>query len=337
MDAMLVTGGAGFIGSNFVRYVLEHRPDTQVVVLDALTYAGSLANVDGCADTGRFRFMHGDIRDGDAVGEAMRGVDTVVNFAAESHVDRSILDPSSFIETNFSGVHVLLEAARRLEVKRFLQVSTDEVYGHVPEGCSVERDAFAPRSPYAASKAAADLLVQSYFTTYGMPVLITRGGNTVGPYQYPEKVLPLFITNALEHRPLPVYGDGSAVRSYLYAEDHCSAIDLVLRSGEPGNAYNVGTNREVSGRDLAARVLEILGRPADLREFVPDRSGHDLRYALDCGRIRALGWRPSLDFDALLERTVQWYVDHPQWWREIRNESSFRSYYKKQYEERYQT
>ncbi len=337
MDAMLVTGGAGFIGSNFVRYALKHRPETQVVVLDALTYAGNPANLDDCDGVNRLRFIHGDIRDRDAVEDAMRGVDMVVNFAAESHVDRSILDPSSFIETNYNGVCVLLEAARRMEVGRFLQVSTDEVYGHVPTGCSVESDALAPRNPYAASKAAADLLVQSYFTTYGMPVLITRGGNTVGPYQYPEKVLPLFITNALEYKPLPVYGDGSAVRCYLYVEDHCSAIDRVLRSGEPGNAYNVGTNCEVSGRDLAARVLEVLDRPLELREFVPDRSGHDLRYALDCGRIRALGWRPSLDFDTLLARTAQWYVDHRPWWREIRNESGFRSYHKKQYDERYQT
>lgn len=337
MDAMLVTGGAGFIGSNFVRYALKRHPETQIVVLDALTYAGSLANVDDCVGTDRFRFIRGDIRDRATVNEAMQGIDTVVNFAAESHVDRSILDPSSFIETNFNGVYVLLEAARRLEVKRFLQVSTDEVYGHVPEGRSVESDAFAPRSPYAASKAAADLLVQSYYTTYGMPVLVTRGGNTVGPYQYPEKVLPLFITNALEYKPLPVYGDGSAVRNYLYVEDHCAAIDLVLRSGKPGNAYNVGTNREVSGRDLAARVLETLDRPEDLREFVPDRSGHDLRYALDCSRIQALGWRPTLDFDTLLDKTVQWYVDHPQWWREIRNERGFSSYYSKQYEHRFQS
>ena len=336
MDAMLVTGGAGFIGSNFVRYVLNRRPDTQVVVLDALTYAGNPANLEDCGGTDRLRFIHGDIRDRDTVDDAMRGVDTVVNFAAESHVDRSILDPSSFIEPNYNGVYVLLEAARRLEVQRFLQVSTDEVYGHVPTGFSVESDALAPRNPYAASKAGAELLVHSYYTTYGLPVLITRGGNTVGPYQYPEKVLPLFITNALENKPLPVYGDGSAVRSYLYVEDHCSAIDLVLRSGEPGNAYNVGTNYEVSGRDLAERVLEILDRPSALREFVPDRSGHDLRYALDCGRIRALGWRPALDFDTLLDRTVQWYVAHRPWWREIRNESGFRSYYRKQYDERCQ-
>ena len=337
MDAMLVTGGAGFIGSNFVRYALNRHPHARVVALDALTYAGNLANLDDCVDSDRFRIIHGDIRDRDTVDDAMRGVDTVVNFAAESHVDRSILDPSSFIETNYNGIYVLLEAARRLEIKRFLQVSTDEVYGHVPSGFSLESDPFAPRSPYAASKAAADLLVQSYFTTYGLPVLITRGENTVGPYQYPEKVLPLFITNALEDKPLPVYGDGSAVRSYLYVEDHCSAIDRVLRSGEPGNAYNVGTNYEVSVRDLAGRVLEILDRPADLREFVPDRSGHDLRYALDCDRIGSLGWSPSLDFDALLDRTVRWYVDHRPWWREIRNESGFRSYYRKQYDERYQT
>ena len=334
MDAMLVTGGAGFIGSNFVRYALDRRPDTRIVVLDALTYAGNLDNLDDCAGSDRLRFIHGDIRDRDTVDDAMRGVDEVVNFAAESHVDRSILDPSSFIEPNFNGVCVLLEAARRLEVKRFLQVSTDEVYGHVPAGSSVESDALAPRNPYAASKAGAELLAQSYYTTYGLPVLITRGGNTVGPYQYPEKVLPLFITNALEYKPLPVYGDGSAVRGYLYVEDHCSAIELVLRSGEPGSAYNVGTDCEVSGRDLAARVLEILDRPAELREFVPDRSGHDLRYAMDCGRVRSLGWRPALDFDAMLERTARWYVDHRPWWQAIRNESGYRSYYRKQYHER---
>lgn len=334
MDAMLVTGGAGFIGSNFVRYALNHCPDTRVVVLDALTYAGNLSNLDDCGDSDRLRFIQGDIRDPSQVDEAMRGVDTVVNFAAESHVDRSILDPSSFIETNYNGVYVLLEAARRLEVERFLQVSTDEVYGHVPAGLSAEGDPFAPRSPYAASKAAADLLVQSYYTTYGLPVLITRGGNTVGPYQYPEKVLPLFITNALEYKPLPVYGDGSAVRSYLYVEDHCSAIDRVLRSGQPGNAYNVGTNWEVNGRDLADRILQILDRPANLREFVPDRSGHDLRYALDCSNIRSLGWRPAFDFDTMLNGTVQWYVDHRPWWQEIRNEDSYRSYYRKQYHER---
>ena len=334
MDAMLVTGGAGFIGSNFVRYVLNRYPGFHVVVLDALTYAGNQANLDDCGNSDRLRFIQGDIRDRTLVDEAMHGVDAVVNFAAESHVDRSILDPSGFIETNYNGVFVLLEAARRLEVKRFLQVSTDEVYGHVPAGLSVESDALAPRNPYAASKAAADLLVQSYYSTYGLPILITRGGNTIGPYQYPEKVLPVFITNALGYKPLPVYGDGSAVRSYMYVEDHCSAIDQVLRSGQPGTAYNVGTNYEVSGRDLADRVLDKLERPASLREFVPDRSGHDLRYALDCGRIRSLGWKPAYDFETMLDKTVRWYVDHQPWWQEIMNDSGYKSYYRKQYHER---
>ena len=334
MDAMLVTGGAGFIGSNFVRYVLNRYPGFHVVVLDALTYAGNQANLDDCGNSDRLRFIQGDIRDQARVDEAMHGVDAVVNFAAESHVDRSILDPSGFIETNYNGVFVLLEAARRLEVKRFLQVSTDEVYGHVPAGLSVESDALAPRNPYAASKAAADLLVQSYYSTYGLPILITRGGNTIGPYQYPEKVLPVFITNALGYKPLPVYGDGSAVRSYMYVEDHCSAIDQVLRSGQPGTAYNVGTNYEVSGRDLADRVLDKLERPASLREFVPDRSGHDLRYALDCGRIRSLGWKPAYDFETMLDKTVRWYVDHQPWWQEIMNDSGYKSYYRKQYHER---
>ncbi len=334
MDGMLVTGGAGFIGSNFVRYVLNRYPGAHVVVLDALTYAGNPANLDDCGNSDRLRFIQGDIRDRTRVDEAMHGVDAVINFAAESHVDRSIHDPSGFIETNYNGVFVLLETARRLEVKRFLQVSTDEVYGHVPSGFSVESDAFAPRSPYAASKAAADLLVQSYYTTYGLPVLITRGGNTIGPYQYPEKVLPVFITNALGYKPLPVYGDGSAVRSYMYVQDHCSAIDQVLRSGQPGTAYNVGTNYEVSGRDLADRVLDKLERPASLREFVPDRSGHDLRYALDCGRIRSLGWKPAYDFETMLDKTVRWYVDHQPWWQEIMNDSGYKSYYRKQYHER---
>ena len=334
MDAMLVTGGAGFIGSNFVRYVLNRYPGSHVVVLDALTYAGNPSNLDDCGNSDRLRFIHGDIRDRTLVDEVMHGVDAVVNFAAESHVDRSILDPSGFIETNYNGVFVLLEAARSLEIKRFLQASTDEGYGHVPSGLSVESDAFAPRSPYAASKAAADLLVQSYYTTYGLPVLITRGGNTIGPYQYPEKVLPVFITNALEYKPLPVYGDGSAVRSYMYVEDHCSAIDQVLRSGQPGIACNVGTNYEVSGRALADRVLNKLDRPAGLREFVPDRSGHDLRYALDCGRIRSLGWKPEYDFETMLDKTVRWYVDHQPWWQEITNDSGYKSYYRKQYHER---
>lgn len=334
MDTLLVTGGAGFIGSNFVRYVLNHYPGSHIVILDALTYAGNLANLDDCVVSDRVRFIKGDIRDKSLVNKVMDGVDAVVNFAAESHVDRSILDPSSFIETNYNGTYTLLEAARLMEVKRFLHVSTDEVYGHVPSGLSLETDAFAPRSPYAASKAAADLLVQSYYTTYGLPVITTRGGNTIGPYQYPEKVLPVFITNALEYKSLPVYGDGRAVRTYMYVEDHCAGIDLVLRSGQPGNVYNVGTNYEISALTLADQVLDILDRPANLRAFVRDRSGHDLRYAMDCGNIRSLGWQPRYDFESMLEITVQWYVDHEPWWQEIRENGDYTSYYRNQYLER---
>ena len=334
MNALLVTGGAGFIGSNFVRYVLNQYPDCYVVILDALTYAGNLGNLDECINSDRVQFLKGDIRDKTLVNEVMHGVDAVVNFAAESHVDRSILDPSSFIETNYNGVYTLLEAARLTEIERFLHVSTDEVYGHVPSGFSLETDAFAPRSPYAASKAASDLLVQSYYTTYELPVVTTRGGNTIGPYQYPEKVLPVFITNALEYKSLPVYGDGSAVRSYMYVEDHCAGIDLVLRSGQPGNAYNVGTNYEISAIALANYVLEILDRPVDLCEFVRERSGHDLRYALDCDKIRSLGWQPRYDFLSMLEITAQWYLGHEPWWQEIRNNGDYTSYYRNQYLER---
>ena len=317
MNALLVTGGAGFIGSNFVRYVLNQYPDCYIVILDALTYAGNLGNLDEYINSDRVQFLKVDIRDKTLVNEVMHGVDAVVNFSAESHVDRAILDPSSFIETNYNGVYTLLEAARLTEIERFLHVSTDEVYGHVPSGFSLETDAFAPRSPYAASKAASDLLVQSYYTTYELPVVTTRGGNTIGPYQYPEKVLPVFITNALEYKSLPVYGDGSAVRSYMYVEDHCAGIDLVLRSGKPGNAYNVGTNYEISAIALANYVLEILDRPVDLCEFVRERSGHDLRYALDCDKIRSLGWQPKYDFLSMLEITAQWYVGHEPWWQAV--------------------
>tara|TARA_B100000029_G_scaffold515020_1_gene620119 strand:- start:13252 stop:14256 length:1005 start_codon:yes stop_codon:yes gene_type:complete len=331
MDALLVTGGAGFIGSNFVRYLLNHYPCSNIIVLDVLSYAANLSNLDGIINSGRLQFVQGDICNRTLVKELMSKVDAVINFAAESHVDRSILDPSSFITTNYNGVYILLEVAKELGIKRFLQVSTDEVYGHVPDGLSIESDPFMPRSPYAASKAAADLLVQSYFTTYELPVLTTRGSNTIGPYQYPEKVLPIFITQALENQPLPIYGDGSAVRSYVYVEDHCSAIDLVLRSGQVGSVYNVGTNYEVSGTDLADAVLNLLDRPKNLRKFVRDRSGHDLRYALDCSAIKSLGWRPRYDFQTMLEITTQWYIDHKQWWQEIKKSSNYQNYYENQY------
>lgn len=337
MDAILVTGGAGFIGSNFTRYFLNHHPQCRVIVLDALTYAGNLTNLEGLEATGRFEFVHGDIGDRTVVDQVMAKVDAVVNFAAESHVDRSILNAGAFIESNFKGVFVLLESSRTHRIHRFLQVSTDEVYGDVPTGSSLESDPFRPRSPYAASKASAELLVQSYFTTYALPVIITRGGNTIGPYQYPEKVVPVFITNALEDKSLPVYGKGTAIRSYLDVEDHCAGIDLAFRSGLPGEAYNIGTNFEVNGLTLVDRILALLGKPDSLRQFVTDRPGHDLRYSLDCAKIGTLGWAPTFSFDQMLERTVRWYVDNTPWWQAIKRDQGYQAYYHQQYEKRSHT
>lgn len=337
MNRILITGGAGFIGSNFARHLIERHPDCRIIVLDALTYAGNPANLAGLEESGRFEFVHGNICDRTVVDTVMKRVDAVVNFAAESHVDRSILNADAFIETNFKGTFVLLESARQHEIERFLQVSTDEVYGDVPEGSSLETDPFRPRSPYAASKASAELLALSYYTTYKLPVVITRGGNTIGPYQYPEKVVPVFITNALEDKPLPVYGKGAAVRSYFYVEDHCTGIDLVLRRGLPGEPYNIGVNLEVSGLTLVNRILELVGKPESLRHFVVDRPGHDLRYSLDCAKIGALGWQPAHAFDTMLERTVRWYIDHADWWRAIKNDQGYQAYYRRQYHERSHT
>ncbi len=334
MEVILVTGGAGFIGSNFTRYLLEQDLSCKVIVLDALTYAGNLANLDNLHETGRLEFVEGDICNRNLLDTILPRVDAVVNFAAESHVDRSILNPSAFIETNYKGVYTLLEAARESGVQRFLQVSTDEVYGDVPVGDSVETDAFAPRSPYAASKAGADLLVLSYFTTYGLPTLITRGGNTIGPYQYPEKVVPVFVTNAIENKALPVYGEGKAIRSYMYVMDHCAGINLVLQRGQPGEAYNIGTNIEINGLTLVDRILDALDKPKSLREFVTDRPGHDLRYSLDCSKLKDLGWSPAYSFDEMLAHSVQWYVDHPAWWELIKNKKEYKDYYNKQYHER---
>jgi len=304
------------------------------VVLDVLTYAGNAANLEGLEETGRLEFVQGDICDSGIVDGITKGVDAIVNFAAESHVDRSIINPGAFIETNFKGTHVLLEAVRKFGVSRFLQVSTDEVYGHVPSGASRESDSFHPRSPYAASKASAELLALSYVTTYDLPVVITRGGNTIGPYQYPEKVVPVFVTNALQDRSLPVYGDGSAIRGYMYVEDHCAGIDLVLHEGAAGEAYNIGTDIEINGLTLVDRVLSVLEKPESLRQFVTDRPGHDLRYSLDCAKIGALGWKSEFTFDQMMDLTVRWYQENQDWWRAIKDGDSYKSYYKKQYEER---
>jgi dTDP-glucose 4,6-dehydratase len=327
---ILVTGGAGFIGSNYVRHVLGAHPGDSVVNLDKLTYAGNLENLRDVERDPRYTFVHGDICDGARVRAAMRGVDAVVHFAAETHVDRSNLGADDFLRTNVTGTFTLLEAARELGVGRFLAVSTDEVYGSIAEGAARESDPLNPSNPYSASKAAADLLARAYWTTHRLPVVITRSSNNFGPYQYPEKVIPLFVTNALEGRPLPLYGDGRNVRDWLYVLDNCAAIDLVLRRGRDGEIYNIGGSTEVENVALTRRILSLLGRPESLIQPVPDRPGHDRRYALDSGKVNTLGWTPATTFDAALAATVEWYRGHESWWRPIKS-GAFRQYYQTQY------
>ena len=329
---ILVTGGAGFIGSNFIRYLLARHAADEVVNLDALKYSGNLETLADIADDPRYRFVHGDIADAEIVCEAMQGAAVVVNFAAESHVDRSIEDPEAFLHTNVDGTLVLLQAARRADVQCFVQVSTDEVYGSLgPSGCFVESSPLRPSSPYAASKAAADLLALSFWTTYHLPVVVTRCSNNFGPYQFPEKVIPLFVTNALADELLPLYGDGMNVRDWIYVEDHCAALDLVLRSGRPGEIYNVGASSERSNRELTELILSILDKPLSLIRYVSDRPGHDRRYALDATKMRAeFDWRPLHTFDDALRRTVLWYRDHPTWWQRVKS-GEYRTYYERMY------
>ena len=310
---LLVTGGAGFIGSNFVHYILENRPDCEVVNLDALTYAGRLENLDGVMEHARHRFVQGRIEDGRLVGELMEGIDTVVNFAAESHVDRSIVEPQVFVTTNVLGTQVLLDAALKYDVKLFFQISTDEVYGALDLDSRERFDEgspLLPNSPYSASKTAADLMVRVYHRTYGLPVVISRCSNNYGPRQHPEKFLPTVILNAVHDRPVPIYGDGLYVRDWIHVLDHCRAIDAVMSLGAAGEVYNIGTDNEWANIDLARKVLEILGKPEDLLQSVTDRPGHDRRYALDGGRLRReLGWKPSIAFDDGLAETVRWYAE----------------------------
>ena len=327
---LLVTGGAGFIGANFVRHVLAAHPGDSIVNLDKLTYAGNLENLRDVESDPRYRFVKGDICDGPVVREAMRGADAVVHFAAETHVDRSNRGADDFLRTNVMGTFTLLEAARELRVGRFLAVSTDEVYGSIATGAARESDPLNPSNPYSASKAAADLLVRAYWTTHRLPVLITRSSNNFGPYQYPEKVIPLFVTNALEDRELPLYGDGRNVRDWLYVLDNCAAIDLVLRKGVEGEIYNIGGAAEVQNVTLTRRILALLGKPESLITPVADRPGHDRRYALDSGKMRALGWAPATSFDAALAATVEWYRTHEAWWKPIKS-GAFRQYYEAQY------
>lgn len=344
---LLVTGGAGFIGSELVRQLLARRDGTRVTVLDKLTYAGNRANlapVDADPDqAARFAFVRGDIADADAVGPLVAGADAVVNVAAETHVDRSILDPEAFLRTGVIGVHVLLEAVRREHERaargergpiRFLQVSTDEVYGDVEAPArSVETDALAPRSPYAATKASGELLVGAYRATYGLDVVITRGSNTYGPYQHPEKLVPLFTTDALDGRPLPMYGDGLQVRDWLHVADHAAAIDFVLRHGMPGEVYNVAGGRLLANREVIDRLLAATGRDWSLVRTVPDRPGHDRRYAMDGARLAALGWRPSVAFEDGLPATVAWYRDHAAWVAAAKS-GDWDAYYARQYGDR---
>ena len=332
-DRILVTGGAGFIGSAFVRRILSRHPQVRVTVLDKLTYAGNLENLAPVADDPRYRFVRGDINDAVLVDAVAAEVDAIVNFAAESHVDRSIEEPDAFIQTDVHGTFTLLEAARRHRHARYLQISTDEVYGNVPSGSSLETDPLHPRSPYSASKAAGDLLVQAYHTTYGVQGMITRASNNFGPYQYPEKVIPLFVTNAIDGEPLPLYGDGQQIRDWLYVDDHCDAIELVLARGAPGEIYNVGGGNELANLDLTRHILELTGRDLNLVRRVPDRAGHDRRYSVDCGKVRDLGWEPAHGFDEAVRETVDWYRDHADWWRPLKG-GEYLDYYRRQYGDR---
>ncbi len=312
---LLVTGGAGFIGSNFIRYILKNCPDYEVVNLDKLTYAGNLENLKDVDKNPNYEFVKGDINEASLVFELCQGVDAVLNFAAESHVDRSIKEPQEFVKTNVLGTNTLLLAAREAKVSRFIQVSTDEVYGSIKEGSFKEEDPLQPSSPYSASKAGADLLALSYFKTYRFPVLVTRSSNNFGPYQYPEKLIPLMITNALQDKPLPVYGDGMNVRDWLYVEDNCAAINLVLHKGKEGEIYNIGAGNEYPNIQIVKEILKILGKPESLIRFVEDRPGHDFRYSVDWSKVKSLGFKPKKSFKEALEETVAWYRENEWWWR----------------------
>jgi dTDP-glucose 4,6-dehydratase len=327
---LLVSGAAGFIGSNFVRLLRRERPQTEVWVLDKLTYAGNPANLAEFEGQPGYRFVQGDICDERLVGELAGEVDAIVNFAAETHVDRSLMDPFAFVLTDVHGTAVLCEAARRHSHRIFLLVSTDEVYGDVAGGRSVEDDAMRPRSPYAASKAGGEHLARAYAASHGLPLLVTRGSNTYGPFQYPEKSVPVFITNAIDGLSIPLYNDGSAVRDYCFVEDHCRAIDLVLHEAPAGETYNVGTGVETSGSQLAALVCEVLEKPRRLIEHVADRPGHDYRYALDTSKIRRLGWGPRVDLRVGLERTARWYLERQDWWRPLKS-GEYWDYYRRNY------
>lgn len=334
MKRYLVTGGAGFIGSNFIHTLLNQEKDACVINLDKLTYAGNLENLLDIQDDKRYTFVKGDIADEDCVHRIFKsGVDVLINFAAETHVDRSIVNPSDFIQTDVHGTYVLLEAARKFGIKKFIQISTDEVYGSIESGSFKETDALMPRNPYSASKAGADRLAYSYWATYQLPVVITRASNNFGPYQYPEKFVSLGVTNLLEGQPLLVYGDGKNIRDWLYVQDHCEAIYFLITRGRDGEVYNIGGGNERENIEVAREIVKYLGLPETSIQLIKDRLGHDRRYSLATDKLRALGWQPRFSFREALHATVDWYRDHMDWWKKIKS-GAFKEYYKKQYEHR---
>jgi dTDP-glucose 4,6-dehydratase len=333
MVKILVTGGAGFIGSNFIRYALEAHPDWQITNLDKLTYAGRLETLNDLSGEPRHTFVRGDVADASVAAPLVNAADIVVHFAAETHVDRSILEAGEFIRTDVIGTFVLLEAARASQnLTRFVQISTDEVYGSVAEGSSTETDELKPRNPYSASKAGADRLAYSYWATYGVPVVVTRASNTYGAYQFPEKVIPLFITNAVDNIPVPLYGEGLNIRDWMHVMDHCRGIDVAIHKGAAGEVYNIGGGNEVRNVDLTHTLLQLAGRSESLIKRVQDRQGHDLRYSLDTAKLRKLGWAPQVPFDEGLKDTVRWYRENEWWWKPIKEaDPAFRAYYQAQY------
>ena len=332
---VLITGGAGFIGSNFIRHILGEHPDWEVTNLDKLTYAGNLTNLKDVENNPRYHFIKGDITDSSLVDNVLkRGFSLLVNFAAESHVDRSILDASPFVETNIKGTQLLLEGIKQYSVDKYIQVSTDEVYGSIEDGKFTESSPLKPNSPYSASKAAADLLCHAYWKTYGLPIIITRCSNNYGPFQFPEKLIPLVITNALENKGVPVYGDGLQIRDWIHVADHCRVIDNIIGQGKPGEVYNIGADSEKTNLELVKLLLAILGKSEDLIEFVQDRQAHDRRYALDTGKIKhQLGWHPDISFDEGIRQTVQWYRQNKSWWQQIKD-GQYAEYYRRMYSQR---
>jgi dTDP-glucose 4,6-dehydratase len=316
---LLVTGGCGFIGSNFILHMMDKYPDYKLINLDKLTYAGNLENLKDIEADPNYSFVRGDICDPHLVNKVMKNVDCVVHFAAESHVDRSIEDGSVFVKTNVLGTHTLLQSAMEYKIKKFVHISTDEVYGSIKSGSFKETDILTPSSPYSSSKAGSDLLAQSYYITYGLPFIITRWTNNFGPYQYPEKLIPLFATNLLENKKVPVYGTGTNVRDWIYVLDHCKAVDFVLHSGVEGEIYNVGGGNEKTNIEITHKILEILGNDESMIEYVKDRPGHDFRYSLNCSKLKELGWEPEYSFEEALEATIKWYTEYKWWWERLKH------------------